>query len=418
LVTAFLLAFFGLALVDALLVAMAIPLVVYLAAALALRPRRVELQFQRRPIPQRLMDGDRLEVELEARNGPRPFSELMLVDRPPPALPVEGAAPLAGGFFPPGQHHMLRYTLRVKRGIHPWPPPLAVAYDPTGLFSATMETEPPTSLAVLPRVTLLPSITIRPMNTLAYAGPVLSRRAGEGTDFFGVRPYRPGDPLRRINWRATARALHGIVTNEFEMERIADVGIILDARQRLDIHIRGQRLFEHGVHAAACLANAFLQGGNRVALLLYGAYLEWVFPGYGKIQRERLLQALSHAQTGESLVFENLEYLPTRLFPARSQLILVSPLCGDDVEPLFRLRARGYQLLVVSPDPVRFESRLMPAHPETQLAARIARLERLLLLRRLGQAGIRVADWDVDEPLSSALLRLPPRPAPHYGAIL
>jgi uncharacterized protein (DUF58 family) len=66
---------------------------------------------------------------------------------------------------------------------------------------------------------------------------------------------------------------------------------------------------------------------------------------------------------------------------------------------LVRLRARGYQLLVVSPDPVRFEARALGAQPGVDLATRIARLERALLLRRLRRAGIQIVDWQVDRPL-------------------
>jgi uncharacterized protein (DUF58 family) len=70
----------------------------------------------------------------------------------------------------------------------------------------------------------------------------------------------------------------------------------------------------------------------------------------------------------------------------------------DDLPMLVRLRARGYQLLVVSPDPVSFEAQVLSAQPGVDLAARIAHLERALLLRRLRRAGIQVVDWRVDRP--------------------
>jgi uncharacterized protein (DUF58 family) len=139
-----------------------------------------------------------------------------------------------------------------------------------------------------------------------------------------------------------------------------------------------------------------------VGLFIYGRSLDWTFPGYGKMQRERILRALANAELGSGQVFEKLEHLPARLFPARSQLVLISPLLSQDAEELTKLRANGYQLLVVSPDPITFEQKGLKKEREVMLAARIARLERALLLDKLRQAGIRVMEWQVDTPFQQA----------------
>jgi len=222
-------------------------------------------------------------------------------------------------------------------------------------------------------------------------------------EFYGVREYQSGDPLRWINWRASARHYRALFTNEFEQERIADVGLILDARQRHDIRSKEGSLLEHAIQATASLAEIFLRDGNRVGLLIYGWFLDWTFPGYGKVQRERILRALSRARTGDSIVFETLDYLPVRFFPARSQIVVISPLCRDDLAILIRLKARGYEVLVVSPDPVSFEAKSLAPQPGVALATRIARLERTLLLRKLRRAGIRIVDWRVDKPLDQVI---------------
>jgi uncharacterized protein (DUF58 family) len=220
-----------------------------------------------------------------------------------------------------------------------------------------------------------------------------------------------GDPRRWINWRVSARHPRTLFSNEFEQERIADVGLILDARSRSDVRNGTDSLFEHSIRATASLAQAFLGDGNRVGLLIYGQFLDWTFPGYGKVQRERILQSLARATTGDSRIFDTLDYLPTRYFPAQSQLVVVSPLSNSDLSMLRRLRARGYQILVVRPDPVAFELEGLEPEPSVEMAARIVRVERLLLLRKLQQAGIQVVDWQVDKPfdhvIHSSLGRVP-----------
>ncbi len=313
--------------------------------------------------------------------------------------------------LPAGGTIELEYTVRGKRGCHEYRGAQATASEFLGIFQRKATLSAPGQIMVMPEVLRLRREAIRPLRTRACAGPVPARQEGSGVEFFGVREYQSGDPLRWINWRLGARHLHTLFTNEFEQERIADVGLILDARQRTDIRSRSDSLFEYSVRATALLAGTFLSDGNRVGLLVYGGFLQWTFPGYSKVQRERILQALDQAQTGKSLVFDSLEYLPTRFFPARSQLVLISPLCWDGLRMLVRLRALGYQVLVISPDAVSFEAQALKGQPGVALAARIARLERTLLLRKLQQAGIQSVDWQVDRPFDqvvhASLGRLP-----------
>jgi hypothetical protein len=126
------------------------------------------------------------------------------------------------------------------------------------------------------------------------------------------------------------------------------------------------------------------------------------------------LRALAKAEEGQGHVFETLEHLPTQLFPVRSQLVLVSPLLAEDAEMLIKLRARGYRMMVVSPDPVSFEQQGLETDAAVLQAVRIARVERRLTLTKLSQAGIQTVDWSVDTPFHSvvrvALGRLPYQP--------
>ena len=224
--------------------------------------------------------------------------------------------------------------------------------------------------------------------------------------FFGVREYQPGDPLRWINSRASARHQQSLFINEFQQERMADIGLILDSRLQSNVATAEGSLFEHAVRATASLATTLLNANNRVGLFIYGNTLDWTYPGYGKIQQQRILWALAKATPSESQVFATLDHLPTRLFPARSQLIFVSPLLTKDVELLIRLRARGYQVLIISPNPVLFEQKAFAVTEQVRLAVRMAQLERALLLDQLRQADVQVMDWPVDTPFETAAQRV------------
>jgi uncharacterized protein (DUF58 family) len=212
--------------------------------------------------------------------------------------------------------------------------------------------------------------------------------------------------MRWINWRASARHHQRLYINQYEQERVADVGVILDTRLSSEVKSdNGKSLFEAGVQAAAAIAESFLSSGNRVGLLLYGTLLDWTLPDYGKIQRERIMQRLAGAQPGESLVFSELDQLPTRLLPPKSQIVYISPLHETDVNVLVSLRARGYAVLVVSPNPIVFElSNRTAGSANLSLASRITSAERTLTIRKLEQAGIRVVDWHTGYPLDRMLI--------------
>jgi uncharacterized protein (DUF58 family) len=257
--------------------------------------------------------------------------------------------------------------------------------------------------SVVPDTLRLPHVPLRPRLTKGVAGMIPARQGGPGVTFFGVREYRMGDAMRWINWRASARHRQAVFTNEFEQERAVDICLVLDARLESYLITESSAMFEQAVIAAASLAQLYLNEGDRVGLVSYGAYLSWTFPGYGKIQRERILNALAEARLGESQV-EHLSYLPARFLAPGSQIILISPLLKKDLEVLLQMRARGYALLIISPDAVAYESSLLPRISSVEFAQRVARLERVVLLRRLQQAGIRVLNWNIQQPFDQAIL--------------
>lgn len=393
----------GLATLNGGVLALTLPLAVYLVAALFYGPAQPRLAVRRTLSADRVSGGTPVSVQLSLLNRGSRLEEVLVEDLVPQRLELLSGESGVLTTLAAGEALELRYTVVARRGRFDFGAVRITASDRLGLFRRRVELVAPAQLLVLPQAPRLRRVAIRPLRTRGSAGPIPARQGGSGTDFFGVREYQMGDARRWINWRVSARHPHDLFTNEFEQERIADVGLILDARRRTDVSLPGDSLFEHAVRATASLAEAFLSAGNRVGLLVYGRFLDWTFPGYGKVQRERILQALARAQTGESQIFERLDYLPTRYFPAQSQLVLISSLRRDDAPMLVRLRARGYQVLVVRPDPVTFEVQAFDPNPAVELATRIVRVEQALLFRKLQQAGIQVVNWPVDRPFDQVV---------------
>lgn len=392
------------------MLALAIPLLIYAGTALLGRPEPPQLSATRSFSAQRLASGEPAQVSVSIANlGARPTT-VLLEDQLPPRLALIEGQPRMLTTIAAGASTEIAYTVTGERGVYQFPGLHASVQDQLGLFHATLLLPAPGQIFVVPNMIRLRRVEIRPRRTHVYAGQIPARQGGPGVEFYGLREYQPGDPTRWINARATARNPQNLFVNQFEQERVADIGLILDARRRSDVRTRDGALFEYAIQAAGALADTFLHRGNRVGLLMYGRSLDWTLPGYGKLQRERILRALARAETGDLPVLERLDYLPTRLFPARSQIVLISPLLPHDLEMLASLRARGYQLLVISPDPISFEQRDLSEQPESA-ATRLAQIERALLLQRCRRTGVTVLDWPTELPfqqVAEAALSRPP----------
>ncbi len=92
--------------------------------------------------------------------------------------------------------------------------------------------------------------------------------AGAGPDFLGLRDYRPGDPLRAVDWKATARTGRRIVRT-FSEERGAELLLVLDLGYGSGVQAGPLSHLHHYVNAASRLAEQATAAGDRCGLLAF-----------------------------------------------------------------------------------------------------------------------------------------------------
>lgn len=127
--------------------------------------------------------------------------------------------------------------------------------DPLGLFRRRQAWDGGELTLLLPQfASLRERQAVRELEASAGAP-----RAGVGTEFFGIREYQPGDSLRRIHWRSTARRGE-LVVREFEPPGVQNLGIFLDGRPE-SVEVADQL-----ARIAASEAWDCLRGGGRVTL--------------------------------------------------------------------------------------------------------------------------------------------------------
>jgi uncharacterized protein (DUF58 family) len=381
---------------------MALPFLAYLAAGLLLAPTagKISLRASRSVEMHQAAGTTAVTVKVAVTNQGVALPRLCLSD-----LHQEGMHRLKGQLLQPaalqpGEEAAFQYTFQAGRGSFTWKTLRVEAGDPLGLADVRLEVPAAAAIQVLPELRRNRPFPLRVQRTLPSAGSIPARRGGSGTDFWGVREYQPGDPLRRLDWRLTARHPRRLFTKEFEQESLADIGLIVDARSKTNLQNGDDCLFEYSARAAASLAESFLRMGNRVSLLIWGEPAISVFPGCGKRQLNRILRALAQASIASDGSLDDLHFVPTRMFSSHSLILVITPLASNDWRLFPRLRGHGYQVLVICPDPFDYARHMLPADESTRLAARLARLERQLEIAKVAALWIPVVNWAVSQPLA------------------
>lgn len=121
-----------------------------------------------------------------------------------------------------------------------------------------------------------------------------NNRPGGNEDFYGLREHRPGDGLRLIHWRRTARTGR-VVSREMTHASPPRAMIALDLRNGFDTE-----QVERAISLTASLVCDAHMQGCRVGLVVMGASCR-VFPlHHGASHRTRILEALSTLEPGGS----------------------------------------------------------------------------------------------------------------------
>lgn len=384
------------------LVWMTLPLLAYLGMGIvrSLPSGETRLQAGRSVKPSGTGDITSAEVCVTLSNHSEAVVHLRCSDLLQPGMKITSGQIQQSMVLGPQENTSFQYAFQSERGSFTWKTIRVAVSDPFGLIETGLELPAAAEFQVRPEHSKLRPFTLRPQHTLHSSGSIPARLGGSGTDFWGVREYHSGDPLRRLDWRRTARQPRKFFTKEYEQEEIADIGLILDARRKTNPYVGQDSLFEHSARAVASLAEVFLRQGNRVSLLVYREHVVNVFPGYGKLQLNRILHTLAQVNPNLDGSLNGLQFVPIHMFSSHSLIVIFSPLTIDDWRLFPRLRAYGYQVLLISPNPMDYAEAALPNEQTTRLAGRLTRLDRQLEISRIAQFWIPVIDWRVNQPLA------------------
>ena len=280
--------------------------------------------------------------------------------------------------------------------------------DVRGSRNGTWEEEP-TQVTGPPRL-VLPSTT--PLGRLplphrlrGLTGPHSARRLGDGTELRDIHPFTPGDRLRRIDWRTTARRspdLDTLYVRRTYATAEATAVLVVDSRDEVGPDLRTWRGYgtlrvdeptslDLARHAAASVAHALVEAGDRVGLEDLARRRRPLPPASGRRHLRRLVHGLALAHPKDPAAVHRVR--PPQL-PGDAIVYLFTTVLDDEPLHLVRTwRTAGHPVVVIDTLP--------DLHPVIEnhlaIAWHIGRLEREDRIATLDGEGVPVVRWAASE---------------------
>lgn len=177
-----------------------------------------------RPAPDSVHQGEEALTDVEVTNRGRRTRRGVTVHDPH----LQPAALWVGTVRPSERVEVSTVRVATRRGRHHAEPLTVRSSAPFGVAERRRRVPSEGSTLVLPAVEPLGHLpfieAVSAVDVAIHSAP----RRGQGPEYLGVREYRPGDSMRHVHWRSTARAGE-VMVREFEFEQTRRLAIAIDA---------------------------------------------------------------------------------------------------------------------------------------------------------------------------------------------
>ena len=374
--TLFFMAFSSVSLDQQFYVALAYALGLWVVAFLGMwlgRPRvRLSAEYA-----DRVQAGETLTVSAAVQAvGRRGVGLVVLPDRLPPEV---DAASESGAELPPlapGETVRVSFALFCKkRGVFRLRGFRVETAFPLGLMVAQSVFSEPRTLWVTPRFTPLARMETPRGRRYQPGGTASAFQLGDSFEFIGSREYREGDPVRAIDWRATARLSRPVV-REYREEFLQRVTVILDTHAPAPPGLPPPPAFESAVSLTAAMCEFAARAEFALDVLAAGPNVHELNAGPGMAALGGVLDLLAEVEADtRASVGADWERLEEALSGQMSRTTLVVCVFLDwdaarqELTERLRDTGAGLKILVVRDTPPTLPPGEWPTLTSAQIAA-------------------------------------------------
>ena len=165
--------------------------------------------------------------------------------------------------------------------------------------------------------------------------------------FAELRAYEPGDDVRHLDWNVTARQGRPFV-RRFVEERALSIWLVVDVSASMRFGAERMTKADRAAQAAALLATAAIQNGDRAGLILVSDRVELeLAPAGGVRHLSQLVRALVATPTSSPKTRLGIGLARLRRTSRRAMLVVISDFVTEEPVASWRRAARRHDTIAL-----------------------------------------------------------------------
>ncbi|MBO3116620.1 DUF58 domain-containing protein [Winogradskyella sp. DF17] len=221
-----------------------------------------------RLLPEKLSNGDDNPIDIKITNLYNYKVDLLLIDELPFQYQKRDFEIKTN--LNPAEQKKITYTLRpLERGEYYFGNLNLYVNSPIGLVTRRFQFAKDAMVPNYPSF-----LQLRKYMLMAFSNKLLEyglkkiRRIGHTMEFEQIKDYVPGDDIRNINWKATAKR-NQLMVNQFQDERSQPIYSVIDKGRAMKMPFDGLSLLDYAINATLVISNVALKKQDKAGMFTF-----------------------------------------------------------------------------------------------------------------------------------------------------
>lgn len=249
-----------------------------------------------RKIPSLIDEDNVINFEIVVLNkGKLVISNLIIKDHYPFEEGTDAVKTMLIDYLPLGSTVRIRLkTVSFKRGKYNIGPVFVYLYDFFGLYAFKKILPVYSEIYVYPKTFLIKNLPELNRGVSPWFGIESSRTSGEFDEYFGIREYKPGDPMKNIHWLSTVRN-NKLIVKQYQHQSYFRVTLIFNLEPGRNFGEGRESVIEYMIKIAASVIKYLLERNISVEIISHSKEFVYIPFNKGKEYLEDIMKFLAIA---------------------------------------------------------------------------------------------------------------------------
>ncbi len=302
-----------------------------------------------RNLPYKSVEDDTITIKTNVINKTiLPFFNLVLEDYVYCEEPTRQKHTTMFEFIGPKKILTLTYRcFCYKRGRYNIGPLKVFFFGPFGLLFFKRKYEVFSEIYIYPKTFTIHKLGPLTKGIAPWFGIETSRVSGDDDEFFGVREYKSGDPIKKIHWATTAKK-NQLIVKEFQRQSFYRASIIFNLERQTNYGTGRERVAEYMIKLAASIAKYLTLRGVSFEVISHTQETVHVPFNKGENHLEEVMKFLTIAQAESAVSLREIfEEFSKRLPNDSSMIAIMQDSDWECLPAMMSLKLRNISLLPI-----------------------------------------------------------------------